>query len=82
MRSRLIQADDRPEQTDRMKTDLSIRTHSIHRSASAATDPAFTPFVTASVDEIRYAQRLREQLKRRYPNRPSLAVSYWSVGAD
>jgi hypothetical protein len=82
MRCPLIQGDDRPEQTDRMKNDVFGRTHATHRSASAATDPAFTPFVTASVDEIRYAQRLREQLKERYPNRPSLAVSYWSVGAD
>lgn len=45
-------------------------------------DPAFTPFVTASVEEIRYAQRLREWLKERYPNRPSPPISYWSVGAD
>ena len=68
-----------------MKTFLfhsSDRVHSVHRSASAIADPAFTPFVTASVEEIRYAQRLRERLKERYPNRPSAPVSYWSVGAD
>jgi hypothetical protein len=52
-----------------------------HRSASAA-DPAFTPFVTASMDEIRYAERLRHRLKERYPHRPATPVSYWSVGAD
>ena len=48
----------------------------------AASDPAFTPFVTASIDEIRYAQRLRERLEERYPNRPARASVYWSVGAD
>jgi hypothetical protein len=68
-----------------MKTGLfhsSDRVHSVHRSGSAISDPTFTPFVTASVDEVRYAQRLRERLKERYPNRPSAPVSYWSVGAD
>jgi len=66
-----------------MKTGLlnaNDRIHALHRKASA--DPAFTPFVAASVDEIRYAQRLRERLKERYPNRPSPPVTYWSVGAD
>jgi hypothetical protein len=58
------------------------RVHALHRSASPVSDPAFTPFVSASVDEIRYAQRLRDRLRERYPNRPSLPVSYWSVGAD
>jgi hypothetical protein len=56
--------------------------HAPHRNASAVSDPAFTPFVSASVDEIRYAQQLRDRLRERYPNRPSLPVSYWSVGAD
>jgi hypothetical protein len=68
-----------------MKTGLfnaSERRHRLQRHASAASDPAFTPFVTASVDEMRYAQLLRDRLKERYPNRPSLPVSYWSVGAD
>jgi hypothetical protein len=68
-----------------MKTGMflsSDRVHSVHRRASALADPAFTPFVTASVEEIRYAQRLREWLKQRYPNRPSPPISYWSVGAD
>jgi len=45
-------------------------------------DPALVPFVTASIAEIRRAQRLRERLKERFPNRPSRPVSYWSVGAD
>jgi hypothetical protein len=60
----------------------SARIHALHRNASVATDPAFTPFVTASVNEIRYAQLLRNRLRARYPNRPSQPVSYWSVGAD
>lgn len=47
-----------------------------------ASDPAFTPFVTASIDEIRYAQCLRERLKERYPNRPVRTTALWSVGAD
>ena len=51
-----------------------------------ASDPAVTPFVTASNDEIRYAQRLRERLEERYLNRPSDSASrrssYWAVGAD
>ena len=68
-----------------MKTGLfntSERRHGLQRHAPASSDPAFTPFVTASVDEMRYAQLLRDRLKERYPNRPSLPVSYWSVGAD
>jgi hypothetical protein len=67
-----------------MKTGLftaSNRFHALHRSASAS-DPALTPFVAASMDEIRYAQSLRDRLRERYPNRPSPPVSYWSVGAD
>ena len=56
--------------------------------SSAVSDPAFTPFVTASSDEIRYAQRLRERLEERYLNRSSRSAgsseltAYWSVGAD
>ena len=60
----------------------SDRVHAQHRNASAVLDPAFVPFVSASVDEIRYAQRLRDRLRERYPNRPLVPVSYWSVGAD
>lgn len=68
-----------------MKTGLfnaSEKLHGLQRRVSAISDPAFTPFVTASVDDIRCAQQLRDRLKRRYPDRPSLPVSYWSVGAD
>jgi len=50
--------------------------------SGAASDPAFTPFVTASTDEIRYAQRLRERIEERYLKRPSPRTAWWSVGAD
>jgi hypothetical protein len=49
---------------------------------STAGDPALTPCVTASIEEIRQAQRLRERLRARYPDRPSPRAPYWSVGAD
>ena len=62
--------------------DTSERVQALHRNASAVSDLAFTPFVSASVDEIRYAQRLRDRLRERYPNRPSMPVSYWGIGAD
>jgi hypothetical protein len=45
-------------------------------------EPAFAPFVTASLEEICHAQRLRERIKERYLNRPAPEVSFWSVGAD
>jgi hypothetical protein len=51
-------------------------------SARPVFDPAFTPFVTASLEEIRHAQRLREGIEERYLNRPTPPVSLWSVGAD
>src|SRR6266498_3509515 len=49
-------------------------------SAPIVVDPAFTPFVTASIEEIRHAQRLRERIEERYLNRPNPPVSFWSVG--
>jgi hypothetical protein len=52
-----------------------------HRGA-ARSDPAFTPFVSASIEEVRYAQRLRERLRERFPNRPSPRAPHWAVGAD
>jgi hypothetical protein len=45
-------------------------------------DPAFTPFITSSLEEIRHAQRLREVIEERYLSRPAPEVSFWSVGAD
>jgi len=66
-----------------MKTQrVSVSERYQHRSPALSNDPAFTPFVTATVDEIRHAQRLREQLEERYLSRPSPHVAYWSVGAD
>ncbi|HTS21272.1 MAG TPA: hypothetical protein VMN79_05610 [Casimicrobiaceae bacterium] len=64
-----------------MKTHPSSSERSMRRGAEPG-DPALVPFVTASIAEIRRAQRLRERLKERFPNRPSRPVSYWSVGAD
>jgi hypothetical protein len=52
-----------------------------HRGAPG-TDPAFTPFVTASIEEVRYAERLRERLRERFLDRPSRHAAYWAVGAD
>ena len=48
-------------------------------SAPLFLDSAFTPFVTASLEEIRHAQRLRERIENRYLNRPTPAVSFWSI---
>ena len=45
-------------------------------------DPASPGFVTASVEEIRYAQELRRQIERQYLSRPTQPDSYWCVGAD
>ena len=46
-------------------------------------DPAFTPFIAVSLDEICHAQRLRERIEKRYMNRSAPSeVSFWSVGAD
>ena len=52
-----------------------------HRGAPG-TDPAFTPFVTASIEEVRYAETLRERLRERFPDLPSRRAAYWAVGAD
>ena len=40
-------------------------------STTPSPDPAFTPFVTASSEEIRYAQELRRRIEERYLSRPS-----------
>ena len=49
---------------------------------SPPADPAFTPFVTASIEEVRYAERLRERLRERLLNRPSSRMAHWAVGVD
>jgi hypothetical protein len=56
--------------------------HPLQTSAPRVLDPAYTPFVAASVEEILHAQRLREQIEKRYLNRPAPRVSFWSSGAD
>ena len=45
-------------------------------------DPAFVPFVTASLEEIRHAERLRERIKERYLKPPAPEVFFRSVEAD
>jgi hypothetical protein len=64
-------------------------TSSSHKTArlpqpivSPVPDRASTPFVTASIKEIRQAQRLRERIEEHYLNRPTPVFSFWSVGAD
>ena len=45
-------------------------------------DPAFAAPVTASAEEVRYAQELRRQLKKKYLDRPTKPSSLWCVGVD
>ena len=54
----------------------------LEAGAAPVPDPAFTPFVTASIEEIRHAQRLRKRIEERYLNWPTPPVTFWSVGAD
>ena len=39
-------------------------------------------WVHASLDEILYAERLRLQLRERYPDTPAVRVPPWCVGVD
>ena len=39
-------------------------------------------FVTATVEEVQYAQELRRELREMYLNRPTQHDKYWCVGAD
>ena len=48
----------------------------------SARDPAFVPFVTASLEEIRHAERLRERITERYLKPPAPEASVQSVEAD
>lgn len=50
-------------------------------------DSALAPFVTASPDEVRYAQLLRERIEQRYlghpaPPGPARTAPAWTVGVD
>jgi hypothetical protein len=65
-----------------MKTLISRSRGTVHAAAPATADPAFTPFVAASGEEVLFAQRLREQIEKVYLNRPAPRVTFWSVGAD
>ena len=44
-------------------------------------DPMLPP-ATATIDDIRYAQHLRLQLRERYPDLPSPPPSFWCIGVD
>jgi hypothetical protein len=55
---------------------------SLCAACSPSPDPALTPFVTASIDEIRYAQQLRRRIEERYLSLPTPPPSLWAVGAD
>jgi hypothetical protein len=46
----------------------------LEASATPSPDPAFTPFVTASSEEICYAQELRRRIEERYLNRARTPV--------
>ena len=52
------------------------------RVKNYASDPSLVVPVIASPQEILRAGELREQLKKRYLNRPSQPPSLWSVGID
>ena len=54
----------------------------LEASATPSPDPAFTPFVTASSEDIDYAQELRRGIEERYLNQPTAPVCPWTVGAD
>ena len=41
----------------------------LQASTAPSADPAFTPFVTASIEEIRYAEQLRQRIEERYLHR-------------
>jgi hypothetical protein len=54
----------------------------LRAACSPSPDPALPPFVTASIEEIRYAQELRRRIEERYLSEPAPPVSLWTVGAD
>lgn len=59
---------------------MAMKTPQPHRTLSDDREPV--QFVAASVEELRYAQELRERLRRLFPNRPGAPAPVWSVGAD
>jgi len=61
--------------------------HMSHWTTDTEFDPIpyrdpLTPPATASIDDIRYAQQLRLQLRERYPDLPSPPPSFWCIGVD
>src|SRR5438093_2425479 len=47
-----------------------------------ASDPSLVVPVKASLEEVVLARELRQQLKKRYLDRPSQPCSLWCVGID
>ena len=47
-----------------------------------ASDPTLVVPVIASLEEVLLARELRQQIKKRYLDRPSQTCSLWSVGID
>jgi hypothetical protein len=47
-----------------------------------ASDPSLVVAVIASLEEVLLARELRQQIKKRYLDRPSQTCSLWSVGID
>lgn len=47
-----------------------------------ASDPSLVVPVIASLEEVLLARELRQQIKKRYLDRPSQTCSLWSVGID
>jgi len=65
-------------QTQLPETDPAQRS----RAKASASDPSLVgPVITSPADILR-ARELREQLKKKYLNRPSEPCCLWCVGAD
>jgi hypothetical protein len=54
----------------------------LRAACSPSPDPGLTPFVTASTEEIRYAQELRRRIEERYLGGPATPPPFRSSGAD
>ncbi len=59
-----------------------MKTRSGTNGRSPGFDPAPPRLVTASIEEIRYAEELRRQIERRYLARTKSPDPYWCVGVD
>jgi len=47
-----------------------------------SSDPALTPFVTATAAEIAYAEELLRQIEQQYLDRPNDSAAHSDVSAD